>query len=217
MVKNAELTALKAQMNPHFIFNALNSIQHSIVTNNTEDAYRFLSKFSKLIRNVLDSSSEQLIPLRSEIETLSLYVEIESKRFDNSFNFSVELEDNGFNPEIILIPPMILQPIIENAIWHGLMPKEGEKQLSVKFCILSDSRINCTISDNGIGRERAKDIKAAKEKTHKSKGISNIMDRVKLLEMTYSINVTIETTDQYDAAKSPCGTSVSVAIIKNKI
>ena len=210
LLQNAELTALKAQMNPHFIFNALNSIQHSIVTNNTDEAFRFLSKFSRLIRNVLDSSSEQLIPLKTEIETLSLYLEIESKRFDNSFSFELIVEENSYSEDEIQIPPMILQPFIENAIWHGLMPKEGEKKLTITFSIPDGNSILCEISDNGIGREKAKEISAAKGKKHQSRGIDNIMDRVKLLRMTLQMNVLIELIDKKDADGVPTGTQVKV-------
>jgi len=203
-------------MNSHFIFNALNSIQHSIVTNNTEDAYRFLSKFSKLIRNVLDGSSEQIVPLKTEIENLSLYVEIESKRFDNSFSFEVVVLDNGFSTEAIFVPPMILQPFVENAIWHGLMPKDGAKKLIVKFSIENENLIVCEISDNGIGREKAKQIANEKRKSHKSKGISNILDRIKLLAITHSIQIDIDIVDEMDADGFPVGTKVLVKISKEK-
>lgn len=215
LLQNAELTALKAQMNPHFIFNALNSIQHSIISNNTEDAYRFLSRFSKLIRNVLDSSSEQLIPLNTEIETLTLYLEIESKRFDKSFSFEIETNEVS-EPNQLFIPPMILQPFIENAIWHGLMPKDGEKKLSVSFSTLPDKSILCEINDNGIGRDQARVIAAKKGKNHSSKGIANIMDRVKLLEMTHSIKIEIDIMDRIDANGLAEGTTVRVQFLNQK-
>lgn len=215
LVQHAELTALKAQMNPHFIFNALNSIQHSIVSNNTEDAYRFLSKFSKLIRNVLDSSSEQLVPLKTEIETLSLYVEIESKRFDNSFSFRIGLADNGFSADEITVPSMILQPFVENAIWHGLMPQEGDKHLDILFSIHSQHLVVCEIRDNGIGREKAKEI-AAQRKRHTSRGIANILDRIKLLEMTNHLEVEINISDEADEKGMPSGTKIEVKILNKK-
>ena len=216
LLQNAELTALKAQMNPHFIFNALNSIQHSIVTNNTEDAYRFLAKFSTLIRNILDNSSQQLIPLKTEIETLSLYVDVESKRFDNSFHHIIHIEDNGYSTENILIPPMMLQPFIENAIWHGLMPKIGTKNLVISFTIVSLESCICEITDNGIGREKAKEIAAQKNKKHKSKGIANIYDRVKLLEKTHSFKITIDMFDCLNNDNSSNGTKIVVKFKKDK-
>ncbi len=215
LVQNAELTALKAQMNPHFIFNALNSIQHSIVVNNTEDAYRFLAKFSKLIRNILDNSSQQLIPLQTEIETLSLYVEVESKRFDNSFEHKVNISNTKELPlDKIMVPPMMLQPFIENAIWHGLMPKDGKKLLNITFNIVSQENIICEITDNGIGREEAKKIAQLKNKTHKSKGISNIYDRIKLLERTQSYKIEISMSDNTNEENKSEGTKVIVKFEK---
>jgi tetratricopeptide (TPR) repeat protein len=213
LVQNAELTALKAQMNPHFIFNALNSIQHSIVVNNTEDAYRFLAKFSKLIRNILDNSSQQLVPLTTEMETLSLYVDVESKRFDNSFESKIEIfNKNNYPAEKIMLPPMMLQPFIENAIWHGLMPKEGKKSLNILFDIVSETQVICAITDNGIGREEAKKIARAKKKIHKSKGIENIYERIKLLERTYAYKIDIEMSDN-----QPEGTKVIVTFKKTNL
>ena len=214
LLQKAELTALKSQMNPHFIFNALNSIQHSIVTNNTDDAYKFLAKFSKLIRNVLDSSSEQTVPLKTEIETLSLYIDLESKRFDNSFSYKINLNENGFPANDVMIPTMILQPFIENAIWHGLMPKENEKKLEINFKSLSQDTLLCEIADNGIGRDKAKKIAEEKKKNHKSKGIANILDRVKLFEMTHLIKINIEITDIVNGNDLQCGTKVSIQFNK---
>lgn len=215
LVQNAELTALKAQMNPHFIFNALNSIQHSIVVNNTEEAYRFLAKFSKLIRNILDNSSQQLIPLQTEIETLSLYVEVESKRFDNSFEHKVNIGNTKeLSLDKIMIPPMMLQPFIENAIWHGLMPKDGNKYLSVTFNVVSLNNIICEITDNGIGREKAAEIAKEKRKSHKSKGIANIYERIKLLERTHAYKINIEMLDNMNESGEPEGTKVIVKFTK---
>jgi tetratricopeptide (TPR) repeat protein len=215
LVQNAELTALKAQMNPHFIFNALNSIQHSIVVNNTEDAYRFLAKFSKLIRNILDNSSQQLIPLTTEIETITLYVDVESKRFDHSFEHRININNANELPlEKIMIPPMMLQPFIENAIWHGLMPKSGKKVLNITFNVISQENVICEISDNGIGREEAKKAAQLKNKAHKSKGISNIYERIKLLERTHAYKIEINMYDKASEANAPGGTKVIVKFEK---
>jgi hypothetical protein len=215
LIQNAELTALKAQMNPHFIFNALNSIQHSIVTNNAEEAYRFLSKFSKLIRNVLDSSSEQLISLKSEIEMLNLYVEIESKRFDAQFSYNIEVDENGNDISKLLVPAMIFQPLIENAIWHGLLHKDGEKILQIKFHIKSESSIICIISDNGIGRVASNEINANRKNGHKSKGITNIMNRISLLEKTQLASINLQTIDDYNDLNEATGTTIIIEV-KNK-
>jgi hypothetical protein len=215
LLQNAELTALKAQMNPHFIFNALNSIQHSIITNNTDDACRFLSKFSKLIRNVLDSSSEQVIPLKTEIETLTLYTEIEAKRFDNSFHYTLEIKAGGVDMEKLTVPSMIIQPFIENAIWHGLMPKEEQKMLKIVFEIPNENTITVIIEDNGVGRKKAREIAAKKNKPHRSKGLANIKERASLLEITQSLKIEIEINDLSDTEGNASGTRACICFIKH--
>ncbi len=216
LMQNAELTALKAQMNPHFIFNALNSIQHSIVTNNSEEAYRFLSKFSKLIRNVLDCSSEQLVSLKSEIEMLNLYAEIESKRFDAQFSYSIEVDENGFDINKLHVPAMIFQPLLENAIWHGLLHKDGEKILQVKFQVKNETCLLCIISDNGIGRDASKQLNVNKKNGHKSKGIANIMDRISLLEKIHLASIHLQTIDDFNDLKEATGTTIIVEVINKK-
>src|SRR5690606_25820377 len=121
----SEMKALRNQMNPHFIFNAINSIQHYVLTNERELANRYLVKFSKLMRNILELSKEELITLTEELETARLYLEIESLRFNNAFGFTIGCE-SGIDPSSIKLPPLLVQPFIENAIWHGLLLKEGE-------------------------------------------------------------------------------------------
>ncbi len=212
LYQNAELSALKAQMNPHFIFNALNSIQHSIITNKNEEATRFLSKFSKLMRTVLDDSSEHLIPLNKEVETLSLYLDIESKRFDNSFSFKINLTDPSNCADRTMIPPMILQPYLENAIWHGLMPKEGSKELRINVEVQSEGHLSIEIIDNGVGRQTAAEIAATRNKSHVSKGMLNISGRIKLLAETTGIDVNIEIIDLKDENGAALGTKIVVVI-----
>lgn len=195
MLHQAELSALKAQMNPHFIFNALNSIQHSIVSNNTQEAFRFLAKFSKLIRNILDNSIETLVPLLTEIETLKLYLEIESRRFDSSFHYQFILGIDDKHLNNFKISPMIIQPFIENSIWHGLMPKEGDKSLCIEFQSVNPSELTVLVKDNGIGRKKAKELASTSVKKHKSRGLQNIEDRVRLLNQSHKIKVVITTLD----------------------
>ncbi len=207
---NAEYTALKAQMNPHYIFNALNSIQHSILTNKMEEASSFLSQFSKLIRAVLDSSSEPLIPLASELEILRIYVGIESRRFDHSFSYEVILNDPNNRAEKTVIPPMIIQVFIENAIWHGLMPKDGGKHLAVSISLPDDGKIICEVSDNGIGREAAKTRQEGQRKTHTSKGIQNITERAELLKRTAKMDLSFSISDTTDLSGQASGTKVTI-------
>lgn len=149
-----EQQALRLQMNPHFIFNALNSIQHAILTGKQHDAYNSLELFSSLIRGILENSKHKFISLEDEIEILKIYIEIEAKRFSSDFTYEVKID-----PEIdtggIKIPPMLIQPFVENSIWHGLMPKtEGEKKLILSFTG-TDSSVICKVDDNGIGRRKA--------------------------------------------------------------
>jgi ligand-binding sensor domain-containing protein len=144
------MQALRSQMNPHFIFNSLNSIQSYILSNNTLDAAGYLSKFAKLMRRILDQSKHNFLPLGEVLETLKLYVEIEAFRFNNEFSYTFSLEENDELMET-KIPPMLLQPFVENAILHGLMPKKGDKKLLIN-CSIRNNTCEIIIDDNGIGR-----------------------------------------------------------------
>jgi ligand-binding sensor domain-containing protein len=157
-----EQQALRLQMNPHFIFNALNSIQHAILTGKQHDAYNSLELFSSLIRGILENSKHKFISLEDEIEILKIYIEIESKRFSSDFKYEVKI-DSEIDTDGIKIPPMLIQPFVENSIWHGLMPKAaGEKKLILSFTG-TDNSVVCKVEDNGIGRNKAS---IAKNKKH---------------------------------------------------
>lgn len=216
ILHRAELSALKAQMNPHFIFNALNSVQHLIISNKPEEAYRALAKFSKLIRNILDHSIETLISLELEIETLKLYTEIESRRFDGSFQHTIEIEGRTGEMGKFRVPPMMVQPYVENAIWHGLMNKEGEKKLRVIFNIVSEKELVVSVFDNGMGMKSAENLKDTSNKTHVSRGMKNIYDRVKLLEQTHNIKIVTETGNWDDPGNNTPGTAVKITFKFNK-
>ncbi len=175
-----EQQALRLQMNPHFIFNALNSIQHAILSGKQNDAYNSLELFSSLIRGILENSKYKFISLEDEIEILEIYIQIEAKRFSSDFNYEVKID-----PEIdvsgIKIPPMLIQPFVENSIWHGLMPKtEGEKKLILSFTGNEDAII-CKVEDNGIGRSKAADMKSKKHAT--SLGTALTFNRVANINM----------------------------------
>lgn len=175
-----EQQALRLQMNPHFIFNALNSIQHAILSGKQNDAYNSLELFSSLIRGILENSKYKFITLEDEIEILKIYIQIEAKRFSSDFNYEVKID-----PEIdissIKIPPMLIQPFVENSIWHGLMPKtEGEKKLILSFDG-TDDYIVCKVEDNGIGRTRAAEMKSKKHAT--SLGTALTFNRVANINM----------------------------------
>jgi putative methionine-R-sulfoxide reductase with GAF domain/ligand-binding sensor domain-containing protein len=177
----SRLQSLRLQMNPHFLFNALNSIQQMILANEEMVATRYLSKFSKLLRTILVHSDKEFVTLKEELEILHLYIDLESIRFKDSFNYSIECDDEIDTDEIKL-PTLLIQPFVENAIWHGLMHKEGERFLQVKFSEQDDC-IHCIIEDNGIGRERSGEAKLAtgQGKKHTSKGIEVSLERLKAM------------------------------------
>jgi two-component system, LytTR family, sensor kinase len=182
----SQLTTLRTQMNPHFIFNALNSIQQYILKGNVDEANRYLSKFSKLQRQILNNSSQAFITLEKEIEMLTLYLQLEELRFGHSFTYQV-LIDEKIDTTEIPVPTMIIQPFIENAIWHGLMAKEGDKNLSIHFNITTEDLLVCIIRDNGIGREasaRLKEVRPSEEK-HQSRGLALIYERLNMLEQQH--------------------------------
>jgi ligand-binding sensor domain-containing protein len=207
-----EAKALRAQMNPHFIFNCLNAIQELIVTENHTASYQYLSKFSKLLRLVLNNSEKNFIPLSSEIEMNQLYLELESLRFKQSFHYSIQVDEQT-DPESTLFPSLLLQPFIENAIWHGLMHKEGEKKLAVSFST-AGQMLSCVIEDNGIGRARAAQIKSQKLGAHHfvSKGTELAQQRVEILKQTGLATASIETKDIVNAAGDVSGTRVEISI-----
>jgi hypothetical protein len=154
-----QLTALQAQMNPHFIFNAINSVQRYILEKSKQEAYDYLAKFGKLIRMVLNNSEEKTLPLQQELEMLKLYVELEQMRFSNSFEFKITIAED-VNPFEIQLPAMLIQPYIENAIWHGLMNLNNERKGILKVEIsVKDELLKIVIEDNGIGRKRAEEYK----------------------------------------------------------
>lgn len=204
--------ALRAQMNPHFIFNSLNAIQELIVTENYTGSYQYLSKFSKLLRMVLNASENNLIPLADEIDINRLYLELESLRFKHSFHYSIQV-DPTIDIESIQFPSLLLQPFVENAIWHGLMHKAGEKKLGIRFAQQTKS-ISCIIEDNGVGREKSAQIKAGKIGTEHftSKGIGLAQQRIESLKALGINTASIVTTDLYDDNGLAAGTKVEITI-----
>ncbi|MFI5186867.1 MAG: histidine kinase, partial [Chitinophagales bacterium] len=152
-IREMEMKALKAQMNPHFIHNALNSIQSLIINNRSSEASHYISKFAKLLRQVLENADKNLISLDKELYSLQLYVDLEKLRMNMDVDYSEQVEENILTSEI-KIPPLILQPFVENALWHGLSYKEGNKKIVVSITE-KDDWIICEITDNGIGRKKA--------------------------------------------------------------
>jgi LytS/YehU family sensor histidine kinase len=201
-----EMKALRAQMNPHFIFNALNSIQECIITKNTDTAYNYLSSFSKLVRMILENSEKQFIPLADEMETLHLYIAIEKLRFDDTFEYQVNISP-ALDASFIHLPAMIIQPFVENALWHGLIHKKGDKKLTLSF-EQEGSNLKCLITDNGIGRGHSAEMKTGSRIKKHSMGVKITEERLQLLETGASIAIN----DLKDDAGTPCGTRVTIII-----
>lgn len=206
----AETKALRAQMNPHFIFNSLNSINSFVIEQKHEIASEYLIKFSKLIRLILDNSRNETISIDKELETLKLYVFLESARFDNKFRCNYQIADD-VNTSTVMIPPMLLQPFVENAIWHGLMQKEGEGTITVEIKKQDEEFLNISITDDGIGREKAAELKS-KSATHKSHGLKVTSQRIEMMNKINSTGAKVNIVDVKDERGNASGTKVELII-----
>ncbi len=204
------LKSLRTQMNPHFIFNALNSVNNYIAKSDERSANRFLSEFSILMRSVLENSEEDFIPLSKELELLELYVKLEHSRFADKFDYTIEL-DPSIDVEAFQIPPMLLQPYIENAIWHGLRYKEEKGFLRIHLNSLDQDTLKIEIIDNGIGRAKSARLKTNNQKKQKSKGMGNIKKRIGILNEMHRNKIAVEVTDYQ---KDGSGTVVSLKLRK---
>lgn len=205
-----EMKFLSSQMNPHFTFNAMNSIQYYLMDNEPEKAQKYLVKYSKLIRKVLENNMKKYVVLSDEIEMLSLYMDIESLRFEIQFDYEIAVSDK-INEEEILIPPMIIQPYIENAIWHGLSnKKDGKGLIKLSFDVI-DQKIKCTIEDNGVGRQKAKELKT---QTTKKESLGMLITQQRLRKLHSESDLDIETVieDLTDQFGNGIGTKISISL-----
>ncbi|MBO9659454.1 MAG: histidine kinase [Chitinophagaceae bacterium] len=209
-VSDAALHSLRSQMNPHFIFNCLNSIKLYAVENNQEAATGYLGKFSRLMRLVLENSKSDRITLQQEVETLRLYIEMEAMRFKEKLHYKIDIADN-MDMDYIEIPPMLIQPYVENAIWHGLMPKEDGGTLMVAFRC-EDNNLRITVTDNGVGRARAAELKSKSVTAHKSFGMSITHERIELINQMYNTNMSVSVNDLKDVQGNATGTEVIIDI-----
>ena len=206
--KSMRLIELKRQMNPHFIFNALNSILERILSDKKEQAVDFLMRFSKLIRNTLHYSDQIFIPLSEEISFIENYLSLEQMRLGNSFCYTIDIA-HDIDPDDFDFPSFILQPFIENAIWHGLMPKNGDKNIQLKI-YYQHNALHIQIIDNGIGRAAASQQK--ENKHHESKGISLVRERLSLIQFTYQLQTELTLTDLYNDLNQASGTMIHIKI-----
>jgi LytS/YehU family sensor histidine kinase len=202
----ARLSALQAQMNPHFVFNALNSIKRMILDAENERASRYLSKFALMIRMTLNHSKDHFVTLSENIEYLKAYLEMEQLRSDDSFNWNIHTDEN-IDPQETSIPSLMIQPLVENAIWHGLMYMEGKKKISIGFT-LDQNKINCSIEDNGIGILKSEKMKQNNKTQHRSVGLDNLRNRIKIMNEKYDTDCSLEITDLSQNGGNHSGTLV---------
>lgn len=201
----ARLSALQAQMNPHFVFNALNSIKRMILEGENDTASRYLSKFALMIRMTLEHSKETFVTLHDNVQYLKAYLEMERLRFDHTFTYLIDVDESVDDTEIS-IPPMMIQPLVENAIWHGLMFTDTEKKLRISFAVI-DNRLRCTVEDNGIGIRRSEELSRKSRPVHRSVGLENLRKRIGIMNEKYHTQCTLIITDLREAERPGPGTS----------
>lgn len=209
-ISKNQLKALRSQMNPHFMFNSLNSIQNFILTNKDDRAVMYLNKFAKLMRMILNNSEKSHITLNEELDAMRLYIELEQMRFQNQFQFKITLSED-IDPDYEQIPTMLIQPYVENAILHGLNPKKDSGLLQIDIR-LAGSVMICSIIDNGIGREKSAEMKRNSAKEHKSMAMDITKQRLQILNTMNQSNLSVRINDLKDEKGLPIGTKVDIFI-----
>jgi sensor histidine kinase YesM len=213
-VSELEMKALRAQINPHFIFNSMNSINTMILEGDTEGASHYLSKFSKLIRLILENSENNSVSLQNELAMLESYIQLENLRFKGRIKYNIQVSET-IDKENTTLPSMVLQPFIENAIWHGLMHKQSDVKGMINIAIAEeDDMLLCTIEDNGVGRDRAVKLEEKSILKTKSMGLQITENRLRLLNKNRPAKLIhiIDLKDSYDNAS---GTRVDIRIPLN--
>jgi len=210
-VLTLEQKMLRSQMNPHFLFNSLNSIKLYIINNEQKNAVHYLNKFSKLVRKILEASSQKEIPLSEELGTMELYMNIENIRFSNEIDFKIEVEKD-INIDNIKIPSLTLQPFLENSLWHGLSPKEGEKKIQINVKHKDRGHVTIEIVDNGVGRTMAEVNKENRVLKRKSLGIRITKERLANFAKDYQNKFDVAIMDLFDENGRPNGTKVILDI-----
>ena len=198
-------------MNPHFIFNCLNSIENFIMQNDKRQASDYLNKFSQLIRTILDSSRNEVVPVVKDMEALKLYVELEQLRFNHKFNFTVFVDPVLAGGDY-LVPPLLVQPFVENAIVHGMAHSEEKDLNLVVRASLEGDRIKYVIEDNGVGREKAKVYNMQNKPYHKSVGLKITEERISIFNEEDAKKESIKIVDLYDENRNPEGTKVEIVL-----
>ena len=212
--KKIALQSLRREMNPHFIFNSLNSVNQFIAENKELEANKFLSSYSNLMRNIMENSNKDFISLSNEIELIKKYLDLEHLRFKEKFDYKLII-DEKLDTETIYIPNMIIQPQLENAIWHGLRYKNEKGLLEVKF-LLEKKMVRIEIQDNGIGLSKSKELKTLNQKSHVSRGLNNTIERIKLLNELYRKKIQLSIREKTEVGTQGTVVEITFPII-NKI
>ncbi len=210
-IAETEMTALRAQMNPHFIFNCLNSIKLYTLENNSQTASEYLTIFSQLIRLVLENSRSEKVSLQKELETLRLYIELEAMRFKNKVKYQINVSPY-IDQQYIDIPPLLLQPYVENAIWHGLMHKKEGGTICIDVSLPQEHSLQIEISDDGVGRELSAKYKSKSATTQKSFGLKMTSERIAIIYQVYNIKADVQILDMKDDVNKVNGTKVIIKI-----
>ncbi|QLG44382.1 tetratricopeptide repeat-containing sensor histidine kinase [Costertonia aggregata] len=208
-LQTLEMKALRAQMNPHFLFNSLNSINTMILNDENENASRYLSKFSKLVRLLLENSEQPMVSLKDEMDMLETYIQLEAIRFNNKLEYQINIDEH-IDQESTMLPSMVMQPFVENAIWHGLLHKDNKGLLTISITE-EDNKLHCSIIDNGVGREKSVTLKQEGGLKKKSMGIKITADRLKILTHQ-NIQDVINIIDLKDENQNAVGTQVNLQI-----
>ena len=209
---DVSMSALRSQMNPHFIFNCLNSIKLYTKQNDTVAASAYLTKFSKLIRMALENSRNETVTLKAELESLDLYIQMEAMRFKDKLKYTITVDEN-VDSSFIEMPPMLLQPYVENAIWHGLMHKEEGGQIAVNVGELPNEPVlSITIQDNGVGRQKSAELQSKSATKHKSYGTKVTSERLDLINKVYKTGASVNTEDVVNENGEINGTLVTIKI-----
>jgi LytS/YehU family sensor histidine kinase len=203
-----EMEVLRTQMNPHFIFNSLNSINRFVLKNDKAQASEYLTIFSKLVRMILQNSQASLVTLESELESLKLYLELEALRFNYHFDYHISVADE-LDISALKVPPLCIQPFVENAIWHGLMHKEEKGKLEIEV-EQDDDYLMIKVEDNGIGRQKAALFSAKATTRHTSMGLHITAQRINMLKSSKIEGTPVTVNDLVDADGSPAGTEVTI-------
>ena len=210
-IAETEITALRSQMNPHFIFNCLNSIKLYTLENDSRSASDYLTKFSRLIRLVLENSRSEKVTLENELETLKLYIEMEAMRFKEKVKYEIKI-NKDIDQQFIEIPPLLIQPFVENAIWHGLMHKPEGGKVSIAISQNAENKLHVEITDDGVGREKAIQYKSKSAMRQKSYGMKVTSERIELINQMYKTNTEVQIFDLKDKNQIGIGTKVILNI-----